>query len=332
MADIQPGNVHYDIPLANLAVGWTSPALIGRELMPVVPAPIQSGKYIVFPRGEERIENDTLGLDDYPKMDSSGFSDDTYACEDHARGDFLNDKTAANANTVATQRVVSQGRAVLRLTRKLMINHEQAVATALSDASAYRSSLTQDFDSGAANFDLDDHNGIHIIRGFADEMELQTGFRPNTLTIARDAWTRAMKDPNFLANFSQNVPTPQQVMAWLAAAVEVDRVLIAGATMNTADKGQTPVMARLWQSNAMWLTYNEPGVEWETPALGKTFAWQLPGRGADGFAVKLTRDERRGGGGTHIDVFFGYDVKVTSKDENGKILGGAYLRNVWSDI
>lgn len=334
MADANLQNVHYDELLANFAVGFRDSRFIGDRLFPRVPVAKSSDKYLVMSRGETRIEDDALGSNDYPKEASFGWSDDNYSCNDHARGNFLPDKVLSNASGEPTARALSDMSRTSFLTRLLLANHEKAVVTAMGTSGNYATALTDDLDSASdGNFDDSGKNGVDIIIRRADVMELQTGVRPNIGVVSRDAFTKMLADANFKGTFTTSLQPEEAIKQQIAAALGLDELLIGSSAYNSAEKGQTPVMARLWPSNGVWLAYVEPNVSWETPSLGKTFVWNPDTRpSSGGFAVKKVRDERRGSGGEHLDVYWCYDVKATGKDEAGKIIAGCYLRNAYAAL
>lgn len=331
MADIQNSSVHYDVPLTNFSVGWSNPKFIGSLLFPLVEVAKQSDKYSILERGLARVEHDEMGEEDYSREAKFGISDDSYYCKLHGRHNTIQDTTKTNADAGETSYVLEDAYRVQFLKDLLMVSHEQEVATALSTSGNYATGLYENLDTVSGhNFDDSGANGLKILMQYLDAAEIEGGFRPNTMVISPDAWIELQNDSNFKPSLYGNLLSSEQL---IANALRIDRVIVAGTNINNAVKGAAPDMARMWGSNKIWLAYAPTaGATRRVPAIGKTFVWNAVPAARQGQVVKRTRDERKGAGADIIDLFFWYDVKITGKDESGKIITGAFLDNVYASL
>lgn len=125
-------------------------------------------------------------------------------------------------------------------------------------------------------------------------MQANTGRRPNTGYFGAQAYSDGLKNhPDLLDRIKytqRGIVTPDLI----AAALDLDRVVIATATRNTANEGATRSMDFIaGQTNAL-LTYNSPTVGLLTPTAWQSFVWPEAGTANEfGVATKKYRLEEK---------------------------------------
>lgn len=76
----------------------------------------------------------------------------------------------------------------------------------------------------------------------------------------------------------------------LAQAFDLDHVIVAGASRNSAAEGQSPTVAQIWDSEYAMVCRISNSVDMRDPCIGRTFHWTGDGSALDG-AIETYRDE-----------------------------------------
>lgn len=333
MPDLRTDQVAANIQLTNYAIDWGDPALIARDLYPVVPVDERGAPYPVYEDESFRIVNSERGQNDTANEMDFPLSEDSYYCKDHALRRFIADQVIkASAKNPGAARALARQNRIKQLKRMVLKEHESAVSTKLTTAGNYNTGLYENLDSaGDRNFDdTSGPGGFAIFQQYLDAGELQCGMRATDLVIVPDAWALIQRDTNFLPSISTEAKITQQGLADL---LEIDRVHIARSTYNTAKKTKARSMSRIWGSNLAVGLIVMPGADIESPKTGATFAWNAFNGSVGGETVKTYRDESRGGGGEWVEYSWYYDTKNTGVIvSTAKIISGFYLANLYISL
>jgi hypothetical protein len=152
---------------------------------------------------------------------------------------------------------------------------------------------------------------IKDIRTEKDAIAKKTGYDPNTLVLPQDVWSAIQDNADFLDRIAI---TRDKIVttSLLASVLEIDRVLIAKVTENTAKEGQTATMNWLYTDDAL-LVYAAPRPSLMTPSGGYTFTWNgLYGAAGQGQRIKRFRQEQLAS--DRIEGEMAYDQKLVAAD------------------
>lgn len=115
-----------------------------------------------------------------------------------------------------------------------------------------------------------------------------SGLWPNAAIMSMQLFNHAVQADDFttLVKYSGlDDPKAREVSKRaLAQFLNVDKVIVAGQAKNTADEGQTPVVASLWDPTMCLVcrVCEEGDVDYRTPCVARTFCWTGDGASIDG--------------------------------------------------
>lgn len=239
---------------------------------------------------------------DYPR-DTFKWDKDSYNLQDHGLEESVDDQLIEMYGDIIDSEAVARMRAVDRVLRHL----EQDVANMLFTSSwAHKTALGTPW-STKTSTPIDD-----LFAGI-ESVEDRTGVTPNKLVITDRSWRdlvlcNQLEDK--LDSGSNDNPNQISTAGFLSLFDTLDEVVIVGGFNNTANKAQTPVLGRVWDSTMAMLCcvsdedLSSNDLASATPHLGRTLFHQdgnfgaLPGTDDDEQAVIVEeyREERRRGG------------------------------------
>jgi hypothetical protein len=125
------------------------------------------------------------------------------------------------------------------------------------------------------------------------------GMEPNTIVIPWKAWnnlilTGEIRDRLGVGGSASdpgNVKIANE--ATVAKVFDVDRIVIAKAVVNSADKGQPPVLADLWDKTKVWIGYVNPEPNDYSLAYGWNSHWTGDGSEYEFRMEEYWKDEAR---------------------------------------
>ncbi len=282
-------NVHTDKILTNISVQYRNAALVGTQLMPIVPVKKESDKYYIYDSKAARFRiPQTLRA---PKTDSKTVdwkvTTGTYSCEEYALNDLIDDREKANADKPLNLEVDT----VEFLTDILQLALEMRIKTLL-----------------AANLSANTVDVLWSIPGTSNPIDdIETGkaaihaviFKdPNVLLLGKAVFDILKHHPDILdrIKYVQKGVVTAELMA---AVFGVDRVIVGAAGYNTAKEGKNASYSYLWGKNAI-LAYVEPRPGVKKFSLGYVFQSRkfqtrrarLETRHSDWFEVSDLEDEK----------------------------------------
>lgn len=96
-------------------------------------------------------------------------------------------------------------------------------------------------------------------------------FRPNTIVLGQAVWTKLRQHPKMVqAALGNNAGAGSISRQALADLLEIRNVLIGAGFVNTARKGQTPTMSRVWGKHCSLLYVSPDAADADQPTFGFT--------------------------------------------------------------
>jgi len=296
--------------LTEVAIGYVQAdtKYAARRVFATVPVQKQSSRYATFDRGDW-LRDELQYRADATESAGSGYavSTEPYNCEVWALHKDVGPQARANASDPFRP----DEQAARFLAQKALIKLDTSFAASFFSTGVWATTLT-----GGSDFLGWDNANSTPVENISDQMaevEADTGFLPNVLTVNRRGWMALRNHPDVVdrvkgaaTNGAPATVTQQAV----AAVLELDEVVVAAAVKNSAAKGATASVDYIFGNHAL-LSYRTSAPSVEEPSAGYTFSWEgLPGAGVDGLAVstmpvplaKATRHE--------IEV--AYDMKCTA--------------------
>jgi len=268
--------------------------LIATQVLPVYTSSARAGRYprLRIGNGELlKVGGDLRAPSGTYNEVSRSFEWDTFDCEDRGLTERIDDAIKEEMKNFFDLEVTTSK----NVRRQIMLAHEKRVAdlvmssgnsgfTATNSAVAYTEANLATID-----FAKDITDAIARLEA--------KGVVPNTLILARDVFNRIRRSTklqgwvfgNALAN-SGNADITENM---LASRFGLEKILVSGAKIDTATKGQAPSLTAIWPTSTVLLT-DVKGGDFNNGGYGRTITWgaDVPG---GLFATESYRDETRRG-------------------------------------
>lgn len=253
---------------------------IGLQVLPPIEVAVQNG---VFPK--MRIE-DLLQEHNLRRASGAGyqrttgrFDDDTFATLEYGVEEVVDERE----NALYAEYFDSEMNASLRAMDRILRAAEKRVADAVFNASTWSgSALTTSVGTEWSTISSDP---ILDIANARNKVYDGTGLWPNTLIINRKVYHNLRRNTKVIdsitsagagASARQADITPDL----LAMVFDVQRVLVAGSSRNSANEGQSASIGQIWSSEYAMLCVTASGSDIRQPCIGRTIHW-----GADGSSI-----------------------------------------------
>lgn len=283
----------------------SAPSTLGPRLQAFFEAnyPILREQYVgpqVFPIMEVSLQSDTFGKVPVEELlrvnlnlarapgaaywrDMVKFETDSYTCLEYGAEEVVDRRNAARyVNFVSAYELATQ-----RAIHKVLAAAEARVAAQLFDTGVYTGSTSQALGNGtyvAANYAT--CTPVTDVKAAIDKVYANTGVWPNAVIMNRVVFRHlrmctqvlnAIKSDGAGDQARQSDVTAGQ----LAAVFDVDRVIVAGGTANTAGFGSAASLSQIWGNHVMALRVAETN-DMAEPCVGRTFHWGTDGSSAMG--------------------------------------------------
>lgn len=256
-----------DPDLTAIAVGYKNADYIADAVLPRVPVNKQEFKYLEYPLDEAFTLHDTLvGRKGRPTEVNLTATEKTASTDDHGLEDAVPLADQSNADS----RYDPQGRAVMKLTDYIALGREVRVANMVTTAANYAAGQKITL-AGTSQFsDFANSDPLGVIMAGLDACLI----RPNIATMGQAVWTKIRQHPKVvkavLGNAGDSGAASRQAVAEL---LELEEVLIGRSFMNTAKKGQAPIIARAWGKHIALSYRNKIGGTEGEVSFGITAEW-----------------------------------------------------------
>ncbi len=252
-----------DPTLTAIAIGYRNPAhtLIARRALPPLSVLQESFKWSEYPLAEGfSVPNTKVGRKSRPNQVEFTVTEKDASVEDYGLDDpipYSDIQAAARARAEKRSTFDPRASAVEGLTNIIELDREVRVAATVQDANNFAADkkialVGTDKFSDAAN---SDPYGV-IDDGFNKTLV----YRPNTIVMGHSVWTVLKRHPRLIkavkGGLTEDGAITRQQFADLFE-IKSENLLIGEALLNTAKKGQNPVLSRVW-GNSIELLYLDP--------------------------------------------------------------------------
>lgn len=261
-------NVHIDQVLTQISLGWPNNGLVGEALFPSIKVAKQSDKYYVTGR-EGWLPEDDLRAPGTVANEIQGMqvSLDTYFAQEHALQIPVTDEERRNVDSP-----LSPDRDGTELvTSKIMLGRERRIQTLATTAGNYGTGLTVTLSGTSQWNDYANSDPIANLRTGKSAVHARIFIEPNTGVIPYQVMTVLEDHPDFLERIKYSERAIFSVEL-LASILGLQRVIVPGVGINTANPGATASLNYLWGKDVV-LAWVPPRPGLKIPAYGYEFTW-----------------------------------------------------------
>lgn len=236
--------------LTAIAIGYRNTRLIADSVLPRTPVGKQDFKYLLYNLADGFTVPDTK-VGRKGKVNEVEFSatEQTASTEDFGLEDPIPQADIDNAPV----NYDPLGRGTEGITDLILLDREVRTANLVFNANTYGANNKVTL-SGTSQFsDFANSDPIATIQTALDSVIM----RPNVMTIGRPAFSVLCRHPKLCkAIYGNNTDAGIVTAAQIAQLFELEEVLIGEAFLNTAKKGQTVSLSRVWGKH-LALTYRD---------------------------------------------------------------------------
>ena len=235
-----PAPFPIDPVLVAITVAYRNTAYIADDVLPRVQVGKQEFKWWLYPIEESfRIPETLVGRRSRPNEIDLTAEEQSSMTSDHGLDDPIPQADIDNAPP--NHSPIDQ--ATVQLTDYIMLDREKRVADLVFDASQYPAGNKVQLAGVDRWSDYANSDPIDDISVGLDACLI----RPNVMTLGQEVWTKLARHPAIVKAVHGNpgdtgIARRQQV----AELFELDEILVGQSRRNTAKKGQSAVLARLW--------------------------------------------------------------------------------------
>lgn len=282
-------DVHIDVPLTNLVVGFEPMGTIVQDIFPEVPVGKQSDKYYTWAKGDFfRIPNTKRAEKTKGQTVEFNVSSDSYFATNYAIVHEEAFETMVNADQV----LKSREKRVRALKNLLMLDWENRVASLISSGSNVGSFTTLSGTSQWNDYANSDPFG-DIITGM-EAIRSTTGKEANLIEIPQSVMVQLKNHPDLVdrVKYTGSNDRPGQVTEnALAALFGVDKILVGKSIKNTGSEGLADSFTDVWGKNVVLMHVGaRADADGTDPSLGYTFRWNSPQLGSRPFVAEIWND------------------------------------------
>lgn len=278
MAQPTAGDVHVDAILSNITIAEMQSAseFVAPQIFPILDVAKQSDKYYKYTRADWYREEAQLRA---PGTESAGgkygFSTDSYYCDVFAVHKDIDAQIRANADDVLDL----DREAAEWVGMQLMMKLESLFVSTYFTTGVWSGTTTGNDQTGVAGAPGADQfrqwndvssTPIEDVAGWIDEMQEQTGKKPNILVVGPKVATALKQHPDVIDRI-KHVGIGKGSLEVIGDLMGV-RILEARATRNTAKEGGTDAYSFYFGRNAL-LAYSEPNPGRMKSSAGYIFGW-----------------------------------------------------------
>lgn len=219
--------------------------------------------------------------------DSYEWDKDSYSCDEHGVEEIVDDATEEKYGDIIRGEQIATIRAVNRMLQRI----EYDAAAAVFNTTTWTGSALTTAISGSRNWNnatqttvdpVADIDAAHL------KVNANCGEDANTLVLTKKAFTSMIRTTRIESllkydaaellialNSGQNQTMVTEIVSGLKQLLQVDQILIGRGFSNTADKGQTASMSRVWDdTKAMLCCVHDDGLDGDLenpmPQIGRT--------------------------------------------------------------
>lgn len=258
--------------LTAIAIGYKNRDidLIADQVLPRIGKSGKKFSYTKYSAADAYTVPDTkVGRKSEPTVVDFGGTLVTDECVDWGLDDIIpNDEMLAweSQTPGAGTGVSPQAKSTSLLAGLIQLDREIRVANLIFSAATYPAGNSVTL-SGTAQWSDPNSDPLAALTSALDGML----FRPNTLVFGQSAWTRFRQHPKIVQAANGTNQTAGMVSRQAVAdLLEVKQILVGAGFANTARKGQTPVLSRVWGKHVAALYVSEDAASADQPTFGFT--------------------------------------------------------------
>lgn len=260
--------------LTAIAIGYRNRDidLIADRILPRIGKTGKKFKYTVYPVGDAyTVPSTRVARRSAPTQVDFGGTEVPDECVDYGLDDVLpNDEVIAweQMPKPASGGLVSpMAKSTSLLTGLILLDREIRVANLVFNATTYPAANRATLSGTSQWSDFTNSNPVDAILAAFDVPI----FRPNVLTFGQATWTKLRQHPRMVtAILGNQVNAGAVTREQVAAFFEVREVVVGAGFVNTARKGQAPVMSRVWGKHAAALFISQDAADADQPTFGFT--------------------------------------------------------------
>ena len=265
-------DLHIDALLTQMAIGYFQDVGIAGLIAPTVTVAKQGDAYTVFSRADAlRTEDTKRSPGTEANKITRTISSDTYYAQNYALKYPVTIEDRENADPVFRQNLINN--AAEYVLDKLALDWEVRVAGICNSTSNVGSSagVGSEWDIASSSDPIGD------METAMDNVQDLVGLRPNRIVMGLDAW-RSLKRNDAVRNliFGSTSAQSNVTKTQVAAALEVDQVLVGAAYRNTANESQAEVLSKIWGDNVT-VYYAPSSPSMDQPSWQYSFRWAAGG-------------------------------------------------------
>lgn len=253
--------------LTNVSIGYSNGGFVAKEIFPAIPVAEISGTYFIYNKGNR------FGLSDARRAPKSGYnridwelSTDTFKCIKYGLEEVIDDderriaKSPLNLNVDTTEIV----------TDRMLLAAEKRVADIVTSTTTMTSNTTLVGNDKWSAYNTSDP--IKDIEAGKTAVSNAIGQEANKMILSKDAFDKLKWHPAILSKI-QYVQRAVVTTDLLAAIFGFAEVRVASSLYNSAGKGLTPSLSRLWGKDVL-IAYVEKSVGLKKISLGYTMQFE----------------------------------------------------------
>lgn len=305
-------DVHIDVPLTNLVIGFEPTNTIVQDIFPEVPVGKQSDKYYVWDKGDFfRIPNTKRAEKTKGQSVEFNVSSESYFATNYALLHEEAFETMANADTV----LKSREKRVRAIKNLLMLDWENRVASLISSGSNVGSFTTL---SGTSQWnDYANSDPFNDITVGMEAVRSTTGKDTNLIILPQAVMVQLRNHPDLIDRVKYGGTNDRPGMVTQNAIAElfgVEKVLVGKSIKNTGAEGLPDSFTDVWGKNVVLAHVGaRADADGTDPSLGYTFRWNNPQLGSRPFVAEIWNDPD-GGNFENRRVQTYQDEKITASE------------------
>lgn len=315
--------VHTAKPLTNIAVAYMqdNDSYIADKIFPIVPVEFQSDLYYKWNK-DDFFRDEAQQRADGEESAGSGadLTTDSYSCKVYALHKDIGDQMRRNADpAVDVETAMSEF-----LMQKLLIKRDRLFASSYLATGKWATDITGTAATSDATHTIqwsDDANSdpfTDISNGQTVILQ-NTGQEANVLVLGWPVYQALRKHPLVIdrVKFTMQADAKNITPELLAAAFDVDRVVVAKATYNASNKGNATPTYSFAVGKVALLCHAAPAPGLMIPSAGYIFGWAgLEGTNSLGISSWSEPVPNRGkpGSTVRVEAEMAFDMKLVGSD------------------
>lgn len=215
--------------------------------------------------------------------DSYEWDKDSYSCDEHGVEEIVDDATEERYGDIIRGEQIATVRSVNRMLQRIEYDVAAAVFNTTTWTGSALTTTVTAWTSAPTTVDpIADIDAAHL------KVNANCGEDANTLVLTKKAFTAMIRTTRIESllkydasellvalNSGQNQTVVSEIVSGLKQLLQVEQILVGRGFKNTADKGQTASMSRVWDdTKAMLCVVHDDGLDGDLenpmPQIGRT--------------------------------------------------------------